>query len=469
MISFFRSQKRHKVLGTEAVSTSSVPDTSDIPTLELAAEQGQDDGGRDVPRSDATDLSSFEQKMQRNLQNARTPVDNKVAREISELHKMYSDCSPERMLETLEQELEKSHVEGEATAKAIANYATRDQQQFGANLQSVKRRLQDRKRLWRHVGTGMYPDSEWLFWGTLAIVLIGETVVNGLFFSDSSDAGLLGGATIAIGLSLWNVALGIALSFTIGWSTFPTFVKWLARVSVAAMATIVVMTNLYVARWRDMLSIDPDTPFQFSGLVNTFRDISFPQTFNGLILLFVGLAVVAIAGAKFWATWGRDIFYGRYQREYNALCDERLERVQEVDAEAKATILRVRERLTKLMERFQRSKELAQEHKTDATNRRGEYLSLVRSFEQLWKECCTLYREENVYHRSTPPPEYFDKPIPPPEFHGIEDPAEWRPHDPAPVAPKAREAIAAAIKKVEDLVSVALKEYTAMVADQGPV
>ncbi len=97
------------------------------------------------------------------------------------------------------------------------------------------------------------PSNRFLSFSILIAAVVAESGLNGVFFAEGSDAGLLGGVTLAFMISAVNVGLG---SFT-GFGP----VRWLhhrrfARKAIGALllllaAVAVLVGNLFVAHYRD--------------------------------------------------------------------------------------------------------------------------------------------------------------------------------------------------------------------------
>ena len=107
-----------------------------------------------------------------------------------------------------------------------------------------------------------YPDSRAWHWGILVALVLGETLVNGLFFGANVEGGLLAGTTYAVLISLVNVGV-------LGW-----VLAAMARQAhhrdprrkvggLAAMVTFAVAAvfwNLFVAHYREALPPDYPVP-----------------------------------------------------------------------------------------------------------------------------------------------------------------------------------------------------------------
>ena len=110
-----------------------------------------------------------------------------------------------------------------------------------------------------------YPASRVWLWGILVALVLGETLVNGLFFGANVEGGLLAGMTYAVLISVVNVA-------ALGWM-LATMVRQIHHrdprrkvgglAVLTTVAVVAVFWNLFVAHYREALPPDypppPDT------------------------------------------------------------------------------------------------------------------------------------------------------------------------------------------------------------------
>ena len=107
-----------------------------------------------------------------------------------------------------------------------------------------------------------YPESRAWHWGILIALVLGETLVNGLFFGTNVEGGLLAGTTYAVLISVVNVGV-------LGWVIAALLRQLYHRdprrkvggfVAVTTFAVAALFWNLFVAHYREALPPDYPAP-----------------------------------------------------------------------------------------------------------------------------------------------------------------------------------------------------------------
>ena len=91
--------------------------------------------------------------------------------------------------------------------------------------------------------TASYPDSHILTFALLIIALITESMLNGVFFAEGSDAGLIGGVATALVISFFNISVGFVTGFLvtrIGGYTIKDWQWWVYVVTVGIIAVTII-------------------------------------------------------------------------------------------------------------------------------------------------------------------------------------------------------------------------------------
>lgn len=249
-----------------------------------------------------------------------------------------------------------------------------------------------------------------LKYGFLALILLGESIANGLFLQKGSSLGLLGGIGEAMIIAFINVTIGIiAGSRAAPWVTHR---NWLGKI--AAVLTIVGLSagaiafNLFVAHYRIAMGVDP---FEAAHLaIDNFRaDPTAISDAQSLMLFGIGLIFSLAAAADGWIMNDPYPGYGRVTLEHRDAADFYTEQKAELLAE--------------LEQIKQRAEEAMEECIRDINARQGEYdnilmksqslqAAMAQHFDHLISAANTLlriYRGENLKCRKTPPPPRFDQ------------------------------------------------------------
>lgn len=116
------------------------------------------------------------------------------------------------------------------------------------------------KRAEARTADAEFPDSRGLHRGILFALVVGETLINGIFFSTNVAGGLFGGMTYAVLISVVNVVM-------LGWlaATMCRMIlhrdprlKVTGLAALVAVAAVAIFWNLFVAHYREALS--PEYP-----------------------------------------------------------------------------------------------------------------------------------------------------------------------------------------------------------------
>ncbi len=202
--------------------------------------------------------------------------------------------------DNLEQQLPRARdleVVVEQASAAIEHDLAADQA-LSALRQEQQRRRRDLRAFEREnsskvTGPAHYPASRLFHLGTVAILVVVESLLNAGFFAGGSNLGLLGGFFMAVGVSLTNVALGLTAGFFARWRNARTpLPRRLAAFGIAVFAAVVVLFNVAVAHIRDQAL----SGGSLAALLAHPWAISFPSA----VLLVVGVLASLIAARKGW-------------------------------------------------------------------------------------------------------------------------------------------------------------------------
>lgn len=140
-----------------------------------------------------------------------------------------------------------------------------------------------------------------LLWVT-AIFLF-ESIMNGFFFAEGSEAGLVGGVMEALMLSFLNISLGAAMGFFATRYVNHVSLYWrlLAITSVLAISMAAGALNLLIAHYREAFALAAGNAVDFSSVVESF--VSEPLVLSDAkswILGLVGIVIWAFSSYKFY-------------------------------------------------------------------------------------------------------------------------------------------------------------------------
>jgi hypothetical protein len=264
----------------------------------------------------------------------------------------------------------------------------------------------------------VYPESHVWHFAIVAVLALVETVINSFFYLNS--AGLVGGFTVAIGVSAVNMLLALFLGIGFRYinlkSKLKVLVGWAALLSFIAAA---LYCNALFATFRSEYQLLPD-PGDPNQLRHAFTAASqsavqvfmFKATFSDLlsfVLFGIGLILSAIA---FWKGYGYDDKhpgYGELDRRLKDAESTELEAQKHFRLAIQTHLDSIQGNLRELLHQPTRLiGELAMKS-SDLNHAKQtllfQYAAIVRDFTLVLKS----YRTANTAIRPTPPPSYFSE------------------------------------------------------------
>lgn len=304
-----------------------------------------------------------------------------------------------------------------------------------------------------------YPESRMWHWGLLVALVVVESLVNGLFFGANVEGGLLAGTSIAVIISVVNVAvLGWVLAATVREIHHRDGRRRLGGVAGLVLAVCAaVSVNLFVGHYREALPYDyppaPDTllvaqsgagqsaaapsPTGQSPAAQSPQTDSYPETcwrgpdasdadqeafclffaspfglggFHSYMLLLIGLAMCAAAAMDWFRTDDPYPGYGRRERRRRKTEDRLEEDRREVLADLNELHDDAARRLRNDFRDPVQARQLAL---SDYTKLRARHTDLRGFARDLAKSCSgalDIYRNANREARSTPDPQVWHRP-----------------------------------------------------------
>lgn len=262
----------------------------------------------------------------------------------------------------------------------------------------------------------VYPESHVWHFAIVAILALAETIINSFFYINNE--GLIGGFTVAIGVSAVNMLLALFLGIGFRYinlkSRLQISIGWISLLFFLAAA---LYCNALFATFRSeyQLLTNPGDPNQlryaFSAASQSAAQIfMFKHAFSDLlsfVLFGIGLILSAIA---FWKGYG----YDDKHPGYGAL-DRKLKEAERAEAEAQKNFrLEIQSHLdsiqANLKELLHQPTRLIGElamKSSDLSHARQalqfQYAAITRDFQLVLKS----YRAANTAIRPTPPPPHF--------------------------------------------------------------
>ena len=260
----------------------------------------------------------------------------------------------------------------------------------------------------------------------LVVPLVIESLLNGNFFAEASDFGLIGGAATAVIISALNVSLGFIMG--LGPARYCQHVKgshlfW-ALPAYVGMIVLIVLFNLAVGHYREMLIANPDA----QSLQVVPRMLANPlgvYEFKSLALVIVGCIVAFVSASKGYSAFGsypgHATAYKRWRQRWNAVEEER----RRLDVELLPELEAVRGQIDGFREDCSAEIGRLQAAKAAADQARDIHFSRIAQLRAAKDAALMQYREANLKVRTDMPPAYFSQSL---NIAEIDQPAELAEH-----------------------------------------
>ncbi len=367
--------------------------------------RAREDAARNLPRQDATELSTAEMAAIEAVASDRAKIDQ--ARNDAK-------ADAERRLRALAptpQDFAGPALDARLALKQTAGRLAHDWGEAAARAAQGREDLEAFKRAHHLRRAAVYPRSTLLQTGLLFCAAMFEALFSAALFAEDDARGLLGGAITAVGLSGANVTLGYLAGFLglryLQHVRMPP--KVAGALGFAALTALALMLNLFAADWRDQLAaaagrqidLGSDAGFHLWSLLQ----LESPQS---IILLMLGAGVWVFAALKGYSGFD-DPYpdYGKIDRAARdaaeALSDFRADARLELEAPVNAARAALAARMEKMRAEFE-----AMSKAFDAAALKMETLDAkARALDQAAADAIHLYRQENTALRTAPAPAYF--------------------------------------------------------------
>ena len=250
-----------------------------------------------------------------------------------------------------------------------------------------------------------YPESLILHYGVLCLLVLLESVLNGQFFAKGSDFGLLGGTLMAVMISLVNIVPAVAIgAYPLRW-TFS--IKWSWKIAgllmMAGYFSVVVFLNLVVGHYRALLESDPDLAVLEASRLAWSDGLNFGN-FHALILFFLGIVFSLAALIKSFIADDRYPGFGKIQRKHEEILHAYQGEVVEIGKLVLKTLKSAMEKIDHRVGSFESvlSKTMKELSATRYVLENSN--TIIDQINNNDMELRSLYRDENLRVRTSPPP-----------------------------------------------------------------
>lgn len=369
----------------------------------LLEDHARETARHELPATDATEPNDFETAIIRQHEQDHTAL---LERKRSGLKQLEAEFSG------LEKQLPRSG-EAENEVRRATEGVEHDLHSYRplARLRvEVRTRLRDLRVFVRRHRLGrepQYPQSSRLTIALLLGVILLESLLNMAFFGQASEYGMLGGFFIAGSVSAFNVIASFVVGRGVRYlNHIDRWRRVLAGAGLTAYALLMVVFNLAVGHYRDMLSASA-SPLRDSlqSLAHGPLDLSF----NSYLLFCVGMLAAILA---MWKGYVSDDSYPGYGNVHRSHRDAQVEFDAVRERGLRAVLAHVRGIPVACDERVRTAEQMLES--LEATRLKAGRLADEYDAEraQLESRCEVLlsqYREENRMIRTTPAPAYFSQ------------------------------------------------------------
>ncbi|AMJ59308.1 hypothetical protein [Bosea sp. PAMC 26642] len=251
----------------------------------------------------------------------------------------------------------------------------------------------------------------------LVVPLAIESLLNGNFFAEASDFGLVGGAATAVIISALNISLGFIMG--LGPVRYCQHVKashlfWALPASVG-IALVIVLFNLAVGHYREMLIANPDAT-SIQVVPRMQANLLAIYDLKSIALVIIGCLVAFVSASKGYAAFGHypghASAYKSWRQRWSAVETER----RRIDVD----LLPELEQLRGQVEDFRSDcrAEIGQLRiaKTQADEARDIYFTRLQQLRDAKDAALMQYRDANLKVRTDLPPAYFSQGVTLPEI-----------------------------------------------------
>jgi hypothetical protein len=259
----------------------------------------------------------------------------------------------------------------------------------------------------------VYPSERWPHYAWLLAVLVFESIGNSVFFYQTATLGITGGVLYAamfaaidvVCVSLLGRGVGCILHVKVAWRVLGVGI-W------AVLLAWIVGFNLFVAHFRDKFgavlgNLNEAAERAQQAVAQISFQFSDPLSWGLLIL------GVVLSGAAAWnASKLDDLYpgYGRLHKEWQVAEDEYRFQRTHIEKQGEDLLDRCEKRLQKVPGNAQREYATYENNVATYTVMQQN----LNGFKQHWlnagEALLQRYRSENMQHRTTPTPEYFQTP-----------------------------------------------------------
>jgi hypothetical protein len=270
------------------------------------------------------------------------------------------------------------------------------------------------------------PDKWQFILAFLMVPLAIESLLNGNFFADASDFGLVGGAATAVIISALNIALGFVMGL---WPARycghvrASHLFWALPVY-SGMIVLIVLFNLAVGHYRELLIANPDAASQ-QVLPRLLASPFAIHELKSIALVLIGCLIAFLSAAKGYSALGSYPGHGaafrRWRQRWDAVEAER----RRLDTDLLPELEKLRAEIDGFREDCSGEIAKLQTIRLQADQIRDQHASRLAQLRAAKNAALMEYREANLRVRTDLPPAYFAQSL---DVAAIDQPHELAEH-----------------------------------------
>ncbi len=412
--------------------------------------RGLENGRADLPSSNATDLFPVEQEIIAAVDNIRrrglAGADEHL-RVYRERIEAGIQIGPEIMQVTT-----KTETDFRGTV-AVWSGQLRNSRN---DLIDSERDLVDFKQVNALNRTAFRAGGIWKWAAICAVVITIESVLNGFLFAEVHLAGLLGGAMVALMISVVNVGAASIAGHVFRNKNHVRFGRRLVGWSFLAIGVMfAAFFNFLVGHIRDVMALvswEEAAGAAFQRIASGQLEM---ENLDSWLLTGIGIVIATVAGWKAYDSVDPYPGYGRVSSDYETK-RENWRRDREDGFEQ---LIDIRNQANnELFDEYQKAKnrhESARSARASLLSFRGKRQEFLKHCDEAIGRLLQIYRVANIKVRSTPEPKHFGE-----VFHF---PEEQESDDPPPISvdamQKCSDHVQQAVERIHDLCKKAMDEF----------
>jgi hypothetical protein len=371
------------------------------------AQRGKEDGARNHPPSVALAPALAEEEVQGAINTERARCLNDLAAQLRAARDALAQLETTMDVALLRNDTAMAQAQFHEVEAAWGGRIT----VLGRATTDAVQEFEDFRTTHRIHRAPRQPANRGMTVALLALCLVVESALNGVFFAQGSDFGLLGGIALALGLSAVNVIIG----FVNGWAFLRVahhrnwIIKMFGTLCFLAVAAATVAFNGYVAHFRDAYARLGEATNPTAIAHNLLTAPFVLASIQSWLLFAIGVLFSGFAAYK---GFGFDDPYPGF-----GAAGRRLDRLRDDYAAERANLLdraaEIRDeiigKLTTGAEALrgastQREQVLGTRHRM-----RAEYEAHEAHLAEAAQNLLTIYRDANTATRTTPGPAHFQR------------------------------------------------------------